>query len=187
VTAARSWPEDIFLSFNLSMRDLVSQTTILQIVSIIERSVIEPRGIIMEVTETALMQDYELVQESLRILRSMGMKVALDDFGSGQSSLSHVHQLSLDKIKIDRAFVRNIETQENVRNIVKTVIDLCRNLKFDCVVEGVETAEQADIIGELGCSTMQGYFFAKPMPQGEVDAFIAEHRMSEKSKVAATG
>ena len=115
----------------------------------------------------------------------MGLKVALDDFGSGQSSLSYVHQLSLDKIKIDRAFVRNIATQENARNIVKTVIDLCRNLKFDCVVEGVETAEQADIIGELGCSTMQGYFFAKPMPQGEVDAFIAEHRMSEKSKVAA--
>ena len=185
VAAARSWPEDIFLSFNLSMRDLVSQTTILQIVSIIESSGIDPRRIIIEVTETALMQDYELVQESLGILRSMGLKVALDDFGSGQSSLSYVHQLSLDKIKIDRAFVRNIATQENARNIVKTVIDLCRNLKFDCVVEGVETAEQADIIGELGCSTMQGYFFAKPMPQGEVDAFIAEHRMSEKSKVAA--
>ena len=185
VAAARSWPEDIFLSFNLSMRDLVSQTTILQIVSIIESSGIDPRRIIMEVTETALMQDYELVQESLRILRSMGMKVALDDFGSGQSSLSHVHQLSLDKIKIDRAFVRNIETQENARNIVKTVIDLCRNLKFDCVVEGVETAEQAEIIGELGCSTMQGYFFAKPMPQGEVDAFIAAHRISNNSPVAA--
>ncbi|MET0905447.1 MAG: EAL domain-containing protein [Tardiphaga sp.] len=185
VAAARSWPEDIFLSFNLSMRDLVSQTTILQIVSIIESSGIDPRRIIIEVTETALMQDYELVQESLGILRSMGLKVALDDFGSGQSSLSYVHQLSLDKIKIDRAFVRNIATQENARNIVKTVIDLCRNLKFDCVVEGVETAEQAGIIGELGCSTMQGYFFAKPMPQGEVDAFIAEHRMSEKSKVAA--
>jgi predicted signal transduction protein with EAL and GGDEF domain len=72
----------------------------------------------------------------------MGLKVALDDFGSGQSSLSYVHQLSLDKIKIDRGFIRNIATQENARNIVKTVIDLCRNLKFDCVVEGVETAEQ---------------------------------------------
>jgi len=86
------------------------------------------------------------VQDSLRILRSMGLKVALDDFGSGQSSLSYVHQLSLDKIKIDRGFIRNIATQENARNIVKTVIDLCRNLKFDCVVEGVETAEQAEII-----------------------------------------
>ena len=66
--------------------------------------------------------------------------------GSGQSSLSYVHQLSLDKIKIDRGFIRNIATQENARNIVKTVIDLCRNLKFDCVVEGVETAEQVEII-----------------------------------------
>ena len=105
----------------------------------------------------------------------MGLKVALDDFGSGQSSLSYVHQLSLDKIKIDRGFIRNIATQENARNIVKTVIDLCRNLKFDCVVEGVETAEQVEIIGRLGCSTMQGYFFAKPMPQSEVETFIANH------------
>jgi len=188
LSAASSWPEDMFLSFNLSMRDLVSQVTILQIVAIIEGSGIDPRRIIIEVTETALMQDYEQVQESLRILRSMGLKVALDDFGSGQSSLSYVHQLSLDKIKIDRGFVRNIAMQENARNIVKTVIDLCRNLKFDCVVEGVETAEQVEIISRLGCSTMQGYFFARPMPQGEVEAFIAEFGLSgDRRLVAAAG
>ena len=173
LTAAESWPDDLCLSFNLSMRDLVSQVTILQTVALIERSGVDPRRIIIEVTETALMQDYEQVQESLRTLRSMGMKVALDDFGAGQSSLSYVHQLSLDKIKIDRGFIRNIATQENARNIVKTVIDLCRNLKFDCVVEGVETAEQVEIIGRLGCATMQGYFFGKPMPQSELGTFIA--------------
>lgn len=172
LAAARSWPDDLCLSFNLSMRDLVSQVTILQTVALIEGSGIDPRRIVIEVTETALMQDYEQVQESLRTLRSMGLRVALDDFGAGQSSLSYVHQLSLDKIKIDRGFIRNIATQENARNIVKTVIDLCRNLKFDCVVEGVETAEQVDIIGRLGCSTMQGYFFSRPMPQGELEAFI---------------
>jgi predicted signal transduction protein with EAL and GGDEF domain len=167
------------------MRDLISQVTILQTVALIESSGIDPRRIIIEVTETALMQDYERVQDSLKILRSMGLKVALDDFGSGQSSLSYVHQLSLDKIKIDRGFIRNIATQENARNIVKTVIDLCRNLKFDCVVEGVETAEQVEIIGRLGCSTMQGYFFAKPMPQSEVESFIADYRMSDDRLMAA--
>jgi predicted signal transduction protein with EAL and GGDEF domain len=184
LAAASSWQEDIFLSFNLSMRDLVSQVTILQIVALIESSGIDPRRIIIELTETALMQDYEVVQESLGILRSMGLKVALDDFGSGQSSLSYVHQLSLDKIKIDRGFIRNIATQENARNIVKTVIDLCRNLKFDCVVEGVETAEQAEIIGRLGCSTMQGFFFAKPMPQSEIETYIAGFRMSDNPRMA---
>jgi diguanylate cyclase (GGDEF)-like protein len=188
LAAATAWPEDLILSFNLSMRDLVSHATILQIVSIIEGSGIDPRRIIIELTETALMQDYDQVQESLGILRSMGLKVALDDFGSGQSSLSYVHQLSLDKIKIDRGFIRNIATQENARNIVKTVIDLCRNLKFECVVEGVETAEQAEIIGLLGCSTMQGYYFAKPMPQGEIEAFIANHYIQDNEQlVAAAG
>jgi len=114
--------------------------------------------------------------------------VALDDFGSGQSSLSYVHQLSLDKIKIDRGFIRNIATQENARSIVKTVIDLCRNLKFDCVVEDVETAAQVEIIGRLGCSTMQGYFFAKPMPQSEVESFIANYHISDHPRlVAAAG
>ena len=188
LAAVAAWPEDIFLSFNLSMRDLVSQVTILQIVSLIESSGIDPRRIIIEVTETALMQDYEQVQASLGILRSMGLKVALDDFGAGQSSLSYVHQLSLDKIKIDRGFIRNIASQENSRNIVKTVIDLCRNLKFDCVVEGVETAEQAEIVGRLGCSTMQGYFFSRPMPQDQVVPYIATFRMPDRQrKIAAAG
>ena len=183
LVAAASWPDDLFLSFNLSMRDLISQVTILQTVALIESSGVDPRRIIIEVTETALMQDYEQVQESLRILRSMGLKVALDDFGSGQSSLSYVHQLSLDKIKIDRGFIRNIAVQENARNIVKTVIDLCRNLKFDCVVEGVETAEQVEIIQQLGCSTMQGYFFAKPMSQDEVANFIAGFGVSDRQRM----
>jgi diguanylate cyclase (GGDEF)-like protein len=171
------WPEELCLSFNLSMRDLLSQVTILRIVSIIEGSGIDPGRIVLEVTETALMQNYDQVQESLRTLRSMGMKVALDDFGAGQSSLSYVHRLSLDKIKIDRGFIRNIATHENACNIVKTVIDLCRNLKFDCVVEGVETAEQVDIVGRLGCSLMQGFFFSRPLPQNEVATFIAGFRM----------
>ncbi|UPJ54096.1 EAL domain-containing protein [Bradyrhizobium sp. 200] len=70
------------------------------------------------------------------------------------------------------------------RNVVKTVIDLCRNLKFDCVVEGVETTEQVEIIGRLGCSTMQGYFFAKPMPRSEVGTFIASFRMSDDPRMA---
>ena len=184
LAAAASWPDDLCLSFNLSMRDLVSEVTILQIVSIIEGSGIDPRRIIIEVTETALMQDYVQVQASLRILRTMGLKVALDDFGAGQSSLSYVHQLSLDKIKIDRGFIRNIAEQENSRNIVKTVIDLCRNLKFDCVVEGVETAEQVEIIRRLGCATMQGYFFAKSMPQHDVAGFIASFDVPGRQQAA---
>lgn len=185
--AAKTWPNELCLSFNLSMRDLISQVTILRIVTIIKECGIDPRRIVIEVTETALMQDYEQVQESLRVLRSMGMKVALDDFGTGQSSLSYVHQLSLDKIKIDRGFIRNITTHENARNIVKTVIDLCRNLKFDCIVEGVETSEQVEILRELGCVAMQGYFFAKPMPQSEVHRFIRGFHVANTPALVAGG
>ena len=88
-----------------------------------------------------------------------------------------LHRLSLDKIKIDRGFIPHDRNHANACNIVKTVIDLCRNLKFDCVVEGVETAEQVDIVGRLGCSLMQGFFFSRPLPQNEVATFIADFRM----------
>jgi len=92
---------------------------------------------------------------------------------------------TVDAIKIDRGFITDIATQENARNIVKTVIDLCRNLKFDCVVEGVETAEQVEIIRQLGCSTMQGYFFARPMSQDELADFIAGFRVSDHQRMEA--
>jgi predicted signal transduction protein with EAL and GGDEF domain len=86
----------------------------------------------------------------------------LDDFGSGYSSLGYVHRLPLDVIKIDQVFVTDIETNASSRSIVKTIASLCTNLALDCVVEGVETQGQVNALHDLGCTVMQGYFFAKP-------------------------
>jgi predicted signal transduction protein with EAL and GGDEF domain len=154
------------------MRDLSSREAIVNIVAIIENSGIAPSRIDMEVTETALIQDFDQANVSLRSLKALGVGISLDDFGTGYSSLSYVHRFPIDKIKIDRSFVREVETDESCRAIVKSVIDMSRNLKLGCIVEGMETRDQVRVLRSLGCTTMQGYHFGKPMPATEVLAFL---------------
>ncbi|MGD0563354.1 MAG: EAL domain-containing protein [Roseiarcus sp.] len=170
---ARTWPDDIRVSFNLSVRDIGSSEAIAKIISIIEKSGVPPERIDLEVTETALMRDFDKGCECLKALKALGLNISLDDFGTGYSSLSYVHRLPLDKIKIDRSFIKDIETQAACRDIVKAVIDLCRNLKLACVIEGMETKEQAQILRGLGGSMMQGYYFGKDMPAEAVPGFLA--------------
>ncbi|MGO9358111.1 MAG: putative bifunctional diguanylate cyclase/phosphodiesterase [Xanthobacteraceae bacterium] len=184
LAAAQTWPDDMRVSFNLSIRDLLSPHSILQIVSIVRASGVRAGRIDFEVTETAFMGDFERAQDSIQALKAIGARIALDDFGTGYSSLSYIHRLPLDKIKIDRSFVAGIEAQETCQTIVRTVVDLCRSLQIDCVVEGAETAAQVTMLRELGCETMQGYFFGKPMPESEVVDFIAAARATPRSDAA---
>jgi diguanylate cyclase (GGDEF)-like protein len=169
---AKTWPDDIHVSFNLSMRDLGSREAIVNIAAIIENSGIAPSRIDLEVTETALIQDFDQADVSLRTLKALGVGISLDDFGTGYSSLSYVRRFPIDKIKIDRSFVRDVETDDSCRAIVKSVIDMSRNLKLGCIVEGMETDNQVSILRSLGCTTMQGYLFGKPMPSDEVLGFL---------------
>ena len=91
------------------------------------------------------------------------MRVSLDDFGTGFSSLGYVHRLPLDKIKIDRSFVADVDASLTAPSIIKTIVDLCRNLGFACVVEGVETESQLVVLKTLGCRLIQGYHFSRPV------------------------
>jgi diguanylate cyclase (GGDEF)-like protein len=169
---AKTWPSDIRVSFNLSARDLASRETIASLAAIIENSGIAPGRIDLEVTETAFIQDFEQANLSLQTLKALGVGISLDDFGAGHSSLTYVQRFPIDKIKIDRSFIKEVETNPFCRAIVKSVIDLCRNLKFTCIVEGMETEAQARVLRSLGCTTMQGYLFSRPMPAADVLAFL---------------
>jgi diguanylate cyclase (GGDEF)-like protein len=169
---AKAWSSDIRISFNLSARDIASRDAISNIAAIIENSGVSPGRIDMEVTETAMFQDFEQASISLRMLKAMGVQISLDDFGTGYSSLSYVRQFPLSKIKIDRSFVKDVETDSDCRAIVKSVIDMCRNLKLACIAEGMETEDQVSVLRGLGCNMMQGYFFGRPMPAAEVQGFI---------------
>jgi diguanylate cyclase (GGDEF)-like protein len=178
---AIDWPAHVRLSFNLSAFDLTSPSATARIGSIIAEARIDPARIDLEVTETALMQNFDRARDALTMLKATGARISLDDFGSGYSSLSYVHQLPIDKIKIDRSFVAEIERGGAGSEIVKTIIDLCRSLNLECVVEGIETPGQVAILRGLGCRLMQGYWFARPMTSEKLREHLAENARGQCS------
>ncbi|WP_427024638.1 putative bifunctional diguanylate cyclase/phosphodiesterase [Aureimonas ureilytica] len=163
VAAVSELPDDIRLSFNLSAQDVTNPPTVLHLVSIVRQSGIDPRRIVLELTETAVMRDFQQADESIALLRSLGMGIALDDFGTGYSSLSYLHRLPIDKVKIDRSFVRALRDMSG-HNLLRSMLALCSSMKLECVVEGVETVEQLATLQSLGANAFQGYLFARPMP-----------------------
>jgi diguanylate cyclase (GGDEF)-like protein len=164
---ANQFPAEVGLSFNLSSHDLTSPATIISILAAVRESGFDPRRLTLELTETALMRDFEKARASIGILRKLGIKIALDDFGTGYSSLGYVHRLPLDKIKIDRSFMADIETNLG-RSVITTILDLCKNLNLQCVAEGIETPEQLLTLRRHGCRYVQGYLIDKPMSLGRL-------------------
>ena len=174
--AARPWPQDVMLCFNLSVCDLISTVTMAAIQRIVLASGIEPSRVEFEITETAAMEDSEQVVSSIGQLRALGARISLDDFGSGFSTLGRLLLLQVDKIKIDKCFVSELGLNETAASIVRSVVGLCKDLHIDCVVEGVETECQRAVLQELGCRWMQGYLFSRPVPPDRLAALLAENQ-----------
>lgn len=172
LAAAKTWPSHIHLSFNLSSHNLTSDETMAAIETLVRENGLDPARIEFEVTESAVLQDFEQAQSRLLALRALGARVALDDFGTGYSSLGYVNRLKLDKIKVDRSFVTDVHANKVSAKIMRTIIALCRILEVDCVVEGVETEEQMHTVVMLGCRFIQGFFFAKPVTREMVPQVI---------------
>lgn len=155
-------PKSVRLSVNLSAHDLGSPTAMEGIARQVEQAG-TPCRVDFEITETAVMGDVAQANEGLLSLLALGSRIALDDFGTGHSSLTHVQKLPLDRIKVDRSFVAEVTSDPTSRAIIKTTIDLCRNLGISCVFEGIETEQQLDALLGLGGTVMQGYLFGRPM------------------------
>lgn len=126
----------------------------------------------LEFTESALLNNVEETRETIRNLKAFGVKLAIDDFGTGYSSLSYLKQIKVDKLKIDQSFVRDIGHDMDDLAIVSAIIQLGKTLQLRVIAEGVEMAEQLHILERLDCDEVQGYYFARPQPAGEVTALI---------------
>ncbi len=160
-----SLPEagDAWVSVNLSAPQFNQPSLIDDIAEALRDAGLPACCLVVELTESAAMENPTAVKGQLMQLRVMGVKIALDDFGTGQSSLAYLHQFPADKLKLDRSFVCDMETRNDVRDIVGTITTLAHQLGLEVIAEGVETGGQLAQVRSLGCEYVQGYFFSKPV------------------------
>ncbi|MCW5941348.1 MAG: EAL domain-containing protein [Fimbriimonadaceae bacterium] len=184
----RRWREEsglshLTISVNLSGRQLERPDVVDRVREAVERSGLEPRFLVLEITETILMRDPETVAAKLAELKALGIGIALDDFGTGYSSLSTLSAFPIDTLKIDRAFISRLEDEAGAISVVQAIVALSRSLSMGVTGEGVETGFQMRAIRALGCDTGQGYLFARPLSGEEFDRFLepASRRALAKS------
>jgi len=165
---------EISISVNVSIpqfrRDDFVDTTI----ATIQAHEIKPNKLELEITENILMDDPQVVIDALIRLKAQGIRIALDDFGTGYSSLSYLQKLPLDRLKVDRAFVTDIN-KEGQSVIAETIINLGQKMQLKVIAEGIEEVAQQERLIELGCDEVQGFFYAKPMPEDEFIQFLNKH------------
>ena len=127
----------------------------------------------MEITESILIDDFEEITKRLEILRDIGIKISLDDFGTGFSSLSYLKGLPIDTLKIDKSFIDTVITDENTRIITESIIYMVKKLGFETIAEGVETEEQFQYLNEISCDIIQGFYLGRPMPADDIEKLLA--------------
>ncbi|WP_105418628.1 bifunctional diguanylate cyclase/phosphodiesterase [Neorhizobium sp. T25_27] len=173
--AALSWPRELFLSFNLSSAQLMDPGTTETILATLARVGLDPHRLELEITETAVMTSADTAQRIITDLRQQGIRISLDDFGTGQSSLGRLRDFTFDKVKIDRAFVSRITTDRASEHIVKAIIAMCDGLNLAVVAEGIEEKADADKLNELGCAMGQGYYYGRPADSAVTLRYLQEH------------
>lgn len=161
-------PEGVPVSINISAKELHQPGLARTLMDIVEAAEISPDRLMIEVTESAVIDDLEQSARLIDEIRRYGMKVALDDFGTGYSSLSTLKQLTVDSLKIDGSFIRNICTNEVDAAIAESIVDLGRRMGLFVVAECIETAEQAERLREMRCDVAQGFFYSKPVAAHEI-------------------
>ena len=162
---------ELVLSVNVSTKQFRNTNFTSQVKDIANRHAINPKLLILEVTESVLLEDVDAAIDCITVLKEIGVQFALDDFGTGYSSLQYLNQLPLCQLKIDQSFVSNIMTGRNI-TIINTIIDMSKNLGISVIAEGVETNEQRQILQNSGCLHYQGYLFSKPIPVDQFEALL---------------
>lgn len=177
-------PREIGMNFNLSVHDIASPETIEELIRMIAASRIPPQRLTFEITETAVISDCAAARAVLGRLRYLGVRIALDDFGSGYSSLGMLHQIPLDVIKVDRSFAAGMTTPSG-RAMIAAIRSLAQSLSLDCVIEGIENEAQLVEVSLLGCRYAQGYLLGRPMPMETLLRTICEDGANGRSDLAA--
>jgi diguanylate cyclase (GGDEF)-like protein/PAS domain S-box-containing protein len=169
---AASWPKPLQIAVNLSPAQFAHGDVVGLVHAILLETGLAPGRLELEITEGVLIEDFDRGLALLRRLKALGVRISMDDFGSGYSSLSYLQAFPFDKIKIDRAFVMNLGRNPQSAAIVSAVIDLAHGLDMSVVAEGVETREQLSFLTTEDCDAVQGYLIGKPLPIGQYAALV---------------
>lgn len=165
-------PEPPSISVNVAARQLDSETMIDDVHAALQASGLDPRRLILEITESDVMRTPELALAKLTALKSLGIKLAIDDFGVGYSSLSHLNHFPVDELKIDRSFVSRIAEGERAAAFVRTIILLAKSMNIEVVAEGIEQPFQHQFLHSVGCDFGQGYLYSRSLPANAVEAYV---------------
>ena len=185
----RSWQDKGFSSMrmavNISARQFQQQDIAQMVVRILEQTGMAPECLDLELTESSIMNDADFAIKVLSGLKAMGVKISIDDFGTGFSSLSYLKRLPIDCLKIDQSFVRDATTDPDDAALVMAIITLAHNLRLTVVAEGVETEEQLGLLRLLRCDELQGYLFSRPLPAESLEELLTAGLCSAPQKERA--
>lgn len=168
----RKFGVDMILSVNISSLQYKKPDFVNKVISTINKYEMIPEELELEITESVLIDDINLVFEKMDELRDFGVKISIDDFGTGYSSLSYLKRLPADTLKIDKSFVDSVTKDNATKVIVKSIIDMTKSLGYKTVAEGVEEKEQLEVLNELGCDMIQGFYLAKPVTADKIEDIL---------------
>lgn len=166
---------NLMLAVNLSVSQLQQTSLVARITEILQRAGMPPRLLELEITESGAMQNPDANIAVLHELKKLGMRVSLDDFGIGYSSLGHLKNLPIDTLKIDQSFIRDLDTDEQTRAIVAAIIAMGHTMKLNVVAEGVELESQRAFLNDKRCDLLQGYLFQRPLPAEQLELLLLQH------------
>jgi predicted signal transduction protein with EAL and GGDEF domain len=172
------------MSVNLSARSLLQRDLIDEVAGSLRRAGVPADALCLELTETSVMGDPRRTTDALQRLHDLGITIAVDDFGTGHSSLSYLRRLPVGEIKIDKSFVLALASSESDAAIVRSIVELAHNLGLPVVAEGIEDAATERILRHIGCDLAQGYYFARPMPAEQLGRFLDDRAALEANVVA---
>ena len=152
-----------------------SDGLIADVVNALEDAGLDPHALVVEVTETAIMHDAESAARRLAKLKDIGVRVAIDDFGTGYCTLTYLHQFPVDTLKIDKSFVDQMIVGDEGVALVRATVQMAKALSLKPVAEGIEEAEQLEMLRVEGCEAGQGFFYARPMEAGDAEQFMVAH------------
>ncbi len=172
---------DISIAVNISIFQLLQEDFVDAVENILKSTGLEPRYLELEITESILMDSYKAISPSLTRLKDLGIKIALDDFGKGYSSLSYLKQLPIDTLKIDKCFIDSINSDNDNTDLTGMIVKLGQNMGLTVLAEGVEEQEQMNYLIENGCHKVQGYLISRPLPENEILEFYSEWKQTQLS------